>query len=112
MAKATALLLIGLCLPAAVAVARGPETDPARRSLVVEAVEKASPAVVNVSTEQVVERRGSPFPFPADPFFDEFFRDFADPRPQRFTRSSLGSGVMMVPSAATITSSCARAASG
>jgi serine protease Do len=84
----TALLL-------ATAAARGPETDPARRSLVVVAVEQASPAVVNVSTEQVVEQRGSPFPSPQDPFFDEFFRDFFDARPRRYTNTSLGSGVIV-----------------
>jgi Do/DeqQ family serine protease len=94
MAKATALLTAALLVPA-IALGRGAESDPARRSLVVEAVEKASPAVVNVSTEQIVERRGSPFPFPQDPFFEEFFRDFVDPRPQRFKTTSLGSGVIV-----------------
>ncbi len=95
MAKAVAAVaLLGLVAWASSAGARGPETDPARRSLVVEAVEKASPAVVNISTEEVVERRGSPFPFPNDPFFDEFFRDFFDARPRKFTRTSLGSGVV------------------
>src|SRR5216110_2715920 len=94
MAKAAALLIAALALPA-VAAARGAESDPARRSLVVEAVEKASPAVVNVSTEQIVEQRRSPFPFPQDPFFEEFFRDFADPRPRRFKTTSLGSGVIV-----------------
>ena len=94
MAKAAALLIAALALPA-VAAARGAESDPARRSLVVEAVEKASPAVVNVSTEQIVEQRGSPFPFPQDPFFEEFFRDFVDPRPRRFKTTSLGSGVIV-----------------
>src|SRR6184192_4626073 len=94
MAKAAALLIAALALPA-VAAARGAESDPARRSLVVQAVEKASPAVVNVSTEQIVEQRGSPFPFPQDPFFEEFFRDFVDPRPRRFKTTSLGSGVIV-----------------
>src|SRR5437762_2852878 len=94
MAKAAALLIAALALPA-VAAARGAESDPARRSLVVEAVEKASPAVVNVSTEQIVEQRRSPFPFPQAPFFEEFFRDFADPRPRRFKTTSLGSGVIV-----------------
>ena len=75
---------------------RAAETDPVRRSLVVQAVERAGPSVVNVSTEEVVEQQGgSPFPFPTDPFFDEFFRDFRDPRPRRFTRTSLGSGVIV-----------------
>ncbi len=94
MAKAAALLTIALLLPGSPA-AGGTEADPGRRSLIVQAVEKASPAVVNVSTEQVVEQRGSPFPFPQDPFFDEFFRDFGEPRLQRFTRTSLGSGVIV-----------------
>ncbi|HYR96505.1 MAG TPA: trypsin-like peptidase domain-containing protein, partial [Candidatus Binatus sp.] len=76
---------------------------PVRRSLVVEAVEKAGPAVVNVSTEQVVERRASPFPFPQDPFFEEFFRDFADPRPRRFKTTSLGSGVVVAADGTIIT---------
>src|SRR5436190_364291 len=94
MANTAALMIAALALPA-VAAARGAESDPARRSLVVEAVEKASPAVVNVSTEQIVEQRRSPFPFPQDPFFEEFFRDFADPRPRRFKTTSLGSGVIV-----------------
>ena len=94
MAKAAALLIAALALPA-VAAARGAESDPERRSLVVQAVEKASPAVVNVSTEQIVEQRRSPFPFPQDPFFEEFFRDFVDPRPRRFKTTSLGSGVIV-----------------
>jgi Do/DeqQ family serine protease len=94
MAKATALLTLVLLAAAGRVSARGAETDPVRRSLVVQAVEKASPAVVNISTEEVVERR-SPFPSPQDPFFDEFFRDFFDPRPRRFTRNSLGSGVLV-----------------
>ena len=95
MATTAALLILALLVPAVPAAARGAETDPARRNMVVEAVEKASPAVVNISTEEVVEQRGSPFPYPSDPFFDEFFRDFSDPRPRRFTRASLGSGVIV-----------------
>jgi Do/DeqQ family serine protease len=96
MAKAPAFLtLAALLLPAAHATARGAEADPVRRSLVVQAVEKSGPAVVNISTEQVTERRASPFPFPQDPFFEEFFRDFADPRPRRFKTTSLGSGVIV-----------------
>jgi serine protease Do len=94
MASKTAILISSILLFAA-AGGRAAETDPVRRSLVVEAVERASPAVVNVSTEEVVEQRGSPFPFPQDPLFDEFFRDFRDPRPRRYTRESLGSGVIV-----------------
>ena len=48
-----------IALAAAACIAAAPETDPVRRSLVVEAAQKAGPAVVNISTEQVVERRGS-----------------------------------------------------
>ena len=94
MAAKTAILICGILVLAA-SSGGGAETDPVRRSLVVEAVERASPAVVNISTEEVVEQRGSPFPFPQDPFFDEFFRDFRDPRPRRYTRESLGSGVIV-----------------
>jgi serine protease Do len=91
MAKArTALLTLGL----AIGVAHAGDTDP-RRSLVVQAVERASPAVVNISTEQVVEGRGSPFPTPRDPFFDDFFHDFFDSRPRRYKATSLGSGVIV-----------------
>jgi serine protease Do len=94
MAAKTAILICGILVLAA-SSGGAAETDPVRRSLVVEAVERASPAVVNISTEEVVEQRGSPFPFPQDPFFDEFFRDFRDPRPRRYTRESLGSGVIV-----------------
>jgi serine protease Do len=102
MAKAATLIVMALALPA-VAVGGAAETDPLRRSAVVEAVAKASPAVVNISTEQVVERRGSPFPFQQDPMFDEFFRDFFEPQPRRFTRSSLGSGVVVAPDGTIVT---------
>ena len=93
MARAIATAALTLVVTGA-ALARGPETDPVRRSLVVEAVEKTSPAVVNVSTEQVIEQRGAPFRTPQDPFFDEFFHDFFDSRPRRYTAASLGSGVI------------------
>jgi serine protease Do len=91
-------LLIALAVGTLVGSARAaaPETDPIRRSAVVRAVERAGPAVVNISSDQIVERRGgSPFPFRGDPLFDEFFRDFMDPRPRREKRTSLGSGVLV-----------------
>ncbi|MFM7144616.1 MAG: trypsin-like peptidase domain-containing protein, partial [Alphaproteobacteria bacterium] len=61
-----------------------------RRTPVVRAVERTGPAVVNVSTEHVVELR-------PDPFFDQFYRDFFDARPRgrRMTQTSLGSGVVV-----------------
>jgi len=101
MAKAATLIVTALALH--VVAAHGAETDPLRRSAVVDAVAKASPAVVNISTEQVVERRGSPFPFPQDPMFEEFFRDFFEFRPRRFTRTSLGSGVIVAPDGTIVT---------
>ncbi|MEW5946585.1 MAG: Do family serine endopeptidase [bacterium] len=68
----------------------------ARRTPVVEAIEKASPAVVNISTEQVVRETLSPFRRFRDGFFDEFFEDFFDRFPTRdYTRQSLGSGVVI-----------------
>lgn len=66
--------------------------DGDRRTPVVRAVERTQPAVVNVSTEQVVAVQ-------RDPFFDQFFNDFfeARPRRKRYTRTSLGSGVIVRP---------------
>jgi S1-C subfamily serine protease len=92
MAKTWATTFLILALLAGSATAAAPETEPLRRSKVVEAVERASPAVVNISTEQTVVQRPMPFP---DPFFEEFFRDFFDARPRRSTRTSLGSGVIV-----------------
>jgi len=91
MAKTWAATILSLLALAGVARPGAPETDPARRSRVVEAVERARPAIVNISTEQVVVQR----PMQIDPFFDEFFRDFFDSRPRRSTRTSLGSGVIV-----------------
>ena len=93
MATTTWATILSLVLLAGSARAGAPETNPARRSRVVEAVERASPAVVNISTEQVVVQRGNPFG--GDPFFEQFFRDFFDSRPRRSTRTSLGSGVIV-----------------
>jgi Do/DeqQ family serine protease len=62
-----------------------------RRSPVVIAVEKVGPAVVNIST--VVQERVSPvFPFSRDDFFRDFFPDFFS---REYTRTSLGSGVVI-----------------
>ncbi|TYO99488.1 serine protease Do [Geothermobacter ehrlichii] len=66
-----------------------------RRTPVVEAVEKAGPAVVNIRTEQIVQRRGSPFFGFGGSFFEDFFREFAPPR--LYTTESLGSGVLIDP---------------
>ncbi|MDY0267796.1 trypsin-like peptidase domain-containing protein [Trichloromonas sp.] len=64
-----------------------------RRTPVVTAVEKAGPAVVNIRTEKVVRRSGSPFFGFSDPFFDQFFRDLAPPR--AYKTQSLGTGVII-----------------
>ena len=73
------------------------QTDNLRENAVVMAVRGVSPAVVNISSEQQLQRRRSPFSgFGIDPFFDSFFRDFFDPRHQHeFKRTSLGSGVII-----------------
>src|SRR5262249_12315079 len=81
MATKTWATILSLVLLAGRALAGAPETDPARRSRVVEAVERASPAVVNISTEQVGVQRGNPFG--GDPFFEQFFPDFFPPPPPR-----------------------------
>jgi len=68
-----------------------------RESPVVRAVRKVSPAVVNISSSYQVRKRPNPFSgFGMDPFFEEFFRDFFDPRFERHQQStSLGSGVII-----------------
>jgi len=69
--------------------------DVSRRSAVVIAAEKASPAVVSVIAAQEVE--GGTNPFSGDPLFEDFFRDFFTPFEQRQSEQSLGSGVVIRP---------------
>ena len=68
-----------------------------RETAVVKAVRQVSPAVVNISSAYEVRKRTSPFSgFGLNPFFDEFFRDFLDPRfERRQQNTSLGSGVII-----------------
>lgn len=67
-----------------------------RRTPVVIAVEKVSPAVVNISTEQVVQEQINPFfGFSRDPFFERFFQDFFEPQYRERYERSLGSGVII-----------------
>jgi serine protease Do len=62
-----------------------------RRSAIVVAVEKESPAVVNIST--VVTEKVSPlFPFGGEDFFKDFFPDMFS---REYQYSSLGSGVII-----------------
>jgi serine protease Do len=65
-----------------------------RRTATVEVVERVGPSVVNITTERITQA-ASPFGGRSgfDPFFDEFFRNFFEPR-QR-TVQSLGSGVLI-----------------
>ena len=88
--RAAFLLLLAASLPAAADVAR-------RRDAVVDVVQKVSPAVVYVGTQQVVERgfrgrTGSPF--------DELFGGL-DRRAE--TVEGLGSGVIIDPSGVVVT---------
>jgi S1-C subfamily serine protease len=54
--------------------------ESARKTFVVDVVRRVSPAVVNISTEQVVVRGGQTIsPYGTDPSLDEFYRDFFEP---------------------------------
>ena len=68
-----------------------------RETPIVKAVRKASPSVVNISSEYTVKSHSNPFSdYNLDPFFDSFFKDFFDHGfRQKSKRSSLGSGVII-----------------
>jgi len=66
-----------------------------RRTAAVQAVERVGPAVVNITTEHQAQRSNPFAPFAGDPFFDQFFRDFFEPRAR--SAQSLGSGVLIDP---------------
>jgi len=86
------VFLFPLPLPPVAAAA----PDSLRESAVVRAVRKASPAVVNISTAYETRARANPFAGFGSPFFDEFFKDFLDPRlERRREHTSLGSGVII-----------------
>ncbi|MCA2007792.1 trypsin-like peptidase domain-containing protein [Tritonibacter mobilis] len=55
-------------------------------------VKEAAPAVVNIYAKIIRQDRARS-PFADDPFFDDFFRQFAQPRPR--VQNSLGSGVIL-----------------
>jgi len=86
------VFLLLLCFPVA-----GNGHEPDRRNTVVSAVEKISPAVVNISSEYQFQTQRNPFSgFGMEPFYDSFFRDFFDPGlERRQKRTSLGSGVII-----------------
>ncbi len=85
---------IFLTLLSAAAYAAAP-VEPERRNAVVLAVEKAGPAVVNISTERIVRQTIDPFFEFRDRFFDEMFRDFFGRHARTFVQNSLGSGVVI-----------------
>lgn len=64
-----------------------------RRTAVVEAVAKARDAVVNIRTEEIVQRRSNPFFGFGDSIFDQFFNDMLPSR--SYKTQSLGSGVII-----------------
>jgi len=67
-----------------------------RRTPVVTAIEQVSPAVVNISTEQLVRERINPFGGFHDDFFSEFDDFFGGMGPmQERLRQTLGSGVII-----------------
>jgi len=66
-----------------------------RRTAVVDAIAKARDAVVNIRTEQIVQRRNDPFFGFGDSLFEQFFSDLLPPR--SYKTQSLGSGVIIDP---------------
>ena len=64
-----------------------------RQSAVVEVVRQAGPAVVNIRTEQIVQRSGSPVFGFGNSLFEQFFSGFGTPR--IYKTQSLGSGVLI-----------------
>src|SRR5262245_60224302 len=84
-------LLLGALVVATAALADDPFL---RRTAAVEAVQTAGPAVVNVTTEQIVRQEGPFRGHFADPFFDRFFQDFFEPHAQGSVEN-LGSGVLI-----------------
>ena len=64
-------------------------------------VKRAAPAVVNIFTSKVVERRVSPL-FD-DPFFKRFFGDLGPQQQRRQQQNSLGSGVIVDPTGLVVT---------
>ena len=75
-----------------------------RRTPVVEAIEKCSPAVVNISAERIIRRRYDPLFGFRDKMFDELSRNFRDRfHPHEYRKTSLGSGVIVDPSGIVVT---------
>ena len=90
-------IVLSICMSGLIHPGPGYAHEQNRETPVVLAVRKVSPAVVNISSAYEVRKRSSPFSgFGMSPFFDEFFRDFFDPRFERRQQyTSLGSGVII-----------------
>ena len=84
-----ALLL--LCAVPVFGETRVPQSDLEIKLSFAPLVKKTAPAVVNIYAERVVNQVNSPFQ--NDPFFRDFFRNFATPQPR--VQNSLGSGVIL-----------------
>jgi len=92
------------CAAIAVAVLSGPAAAASRRTPVVEAIEKCSAAVVNISTERIIRQQYDPFYGFRDRMFNELFREFHERFHQRqYRTSSLGSGVIIDTSGLVVT---------
>jgi serine protease Do len=92
------LLLIPMSVVAIVSVVGAHTTDNTlREDAIVKAVRRAGPAVVNISSANPVDNRQNPFfRFGMNPLFENFFKDFFDPRINRSPdRATLGSGVII-----------------
>jgi serine protease Do len=85
------IVLLLIALTTGLHLERAEAKESLRRSAIVVAVEKVSPAVVNIST--VVTEKVSPFfPFSGDEFFKDFFPEMFS---REYKHSSLGSGVII-----------------
>jgi len=89
--------MLSICVSGLIFPGLSAAHDLNRETAVVKAVRKVGPAVVNISSAYEVRKQSSPFSgFGLSPFFEEFFRDFYDPRFERRQRqTSLGSGVII-----------------
>jgi serine protease Do len=73
-----------------------PGTGSNRRTPIVVAIEKTSPAVANISTERIVSiRHSNPYLGSRSEMFDQFFNDFFSGGQKKMVESPLGSGVII-----------------
>ncbi len=91
------IFVLAICMWGIIRPAQMSAHELSRETAEVKAVREVSPAVVNISSAYEVRKRSNPFSgFGLNPFFEEFFSDFFDPRFERRQRhTSLGSGVII-----------------